>query len=132
MNLDRDRLRELSLRLLALHKLLLDRERGVYESRHGATATGSDLLRLLLQDEQFAWLRHLSMLVAQIDDLVDSDEPLSPDAAQQAYREAYRLLASGDRGAFQDKYRDALQESPDVVMAHANIRTLLPVGDRQL
>src|SRR5881409_1696609 len=36
-------------------------------------------------------------------------------------REAYRLLSSGDRGAFQDKYRAALQDSPDVVMTHAGI-----------
>ena len=130
VDLDRDRLREISLRLLALHKLLLDRERRVYESRHGAAAA-ADLLRLLLQDEQFAWLRPLSRLAAEMDGLVDSDDPLSEEVAQQAYRDVYRLLASGERGVFQDKYRDALQESPDVVMAHANIRSVLPVGDRE-
>jgi hypothetical protein len=130
VDLDRDRLREISLRLLALHKLLLDRERRVYESRHGAAAA-ADLLRLLLQDEQFAWLRPLSRLAAKMDGLVDSDDPLSEEVAQQAYRDVYRLLASGERGVFQDKYRDALQESPDVVMAHANIRSVLPVGDRE-
>jgi hypothetical protein len=126
---DRDLLRELSARLLALHKLLLDRERQAYEERHGP-APAHELLRLLLQDEQFAWLRPLSMLVARMDDLVDSDEPVSAEEAQRAYGEAYRLLGSGDRGAFQDKYRDALQASPDIVMTHASIRAVLRVGGR--
>jgi hypothetical protein len=127
MDPDRDRLRELSTRLLALHKLLLDRERQDYEGRHGAPAPG-ELLRLLLQDEQFAWLRPLSRLVAQLDDLVDSDGPVLPEHTRRVYGEVHRLLSSGDRGAFQDRYRDALQESADVVMAHAGIRPLLRVG----
>ena len=129
MEQDRDLLRELSARLLALHKLLLDRERSVYEERHGPTAA-RDLLRLLLQDEQFAWLRPLSRLVARMDDLVDSDEPLTSEEAQRVYGEAFQLLGSGDPGDFQDKYRDALQASPDVVMAHASIRAVLRVGGR--
>jgi hypothetical protein len=127
MNQDRDLLRELSARLLALHKLLLDREREAYEVRHGPAAA-RELLRLLLQDEQFAWLRPLSQLVARMDELVDSDEPVSKQAAERMYGEAFQLLGSGDRGAFQDKYRDALQASPDVVMAHASIRAVLRVG----
>ena len=49
-----------------------------------------------------------------MDALVDSDDPLSEEVAQQAYRDLWRLLASGERGVFQDKYRDALQESPDI------------------
>jgi hypothetical protein len=126
---DRERLRELSARLLRLHKLLLDRERRAYEDLHGAVAPG-DLLRLLLQDERFAWLRPLSAMIAQLDDLVDTDEPIAQADAQHAYGEAYRLLKSGDRGAFQDKYRDALQKSPDIVMAHAHVSAAFPVRHR--
>ena len=129
MNQDRDLLRELSARLLALHKLLLDRERQVYEEQHGP-ADPAQMLRLLLQSEQFAWLRPLSKLVAQMDDLVDSDEPVSKEDAERTYGEAFRLLGSGDSGIFQDKYRDALQASPEVVMAHASIRAVLRVGGR--
>lgn len=129
MNQDRDLLRELSARLLALHKLLLDRERQVYEEQHGPADPGQ-MLRLLLQSEQFAWLRPLSKLVAQMDDLVDSDEPVSKEDAERTYGEAFRLLGSGDPGIFQDKYRDALQASPEVVMAHASIRAVLRVGGR--
>jgi hypothetical protein len=121
---ERERMRELSAGLVRLHALLLDRERRAYEERHGPVGSW-ELLQLLLHDEQFAWLRSLSTLMAQIDALVDADEPVAADAAQALMRDAYRLLSSGDRGAFQDKYRAALQDSPDVVMAHAGVSGML-------
>ncbi len=121
---DRERLRDLSAGLLRLHALLLDRERRAYEDRHGPVGS-RELLELLLHDAHFAWLRSLSTLMAQIDAQVDADEPVAAGDAQGFFREAYRLLKSGDRGAFQDKYRDALQQSPDVVMTHAGISEVL-------
>jgi hypothetical protein len=124
MNDERERLRDLSRRLMHLHRLLIDREYRGYESRHGAVGT-QELLRLLLHDPAFAWLRSLSTLMAQIDAAVDADEPLTHDDAQRAFREAHRLLKSGDRGAFQDRYREALQDSPDVVIAHAAVSEVL-------
>ena len=93
MDQHRDLMRELSARLLALHKLLLDREREAYEQMHGPADAGQ-MLRLLLHEEQFAWLRPLSKLVAQMDDLVDSDEPISKEDAERTYGEAFRLLGS--------------------------------------
>jgi len=121
---ERARLRDLSRRLVRLHGLLLDRERQAYERRYGAILPGS-LFNLLLHDEQFAWLRALSGMVARIDEQVDADGPLVPEAVERLFREAYRLLKSDDRSAFHDKYRDALQDSPDVVMAHADVSKVL-------
>jgi hypothetical protein len=130
VELDRDRLREISRRLLLLHRILLDRERHAYEARHGAVSSG-DLLRLLLHDEHFAWLRPLSTLIAGMDERVDADEPMAPADAEAAFREVHRLLKSADSGAFQDKYRQALQDSPDVVMAHAGVSAVLPAPNEE-
>jgi hypothetical protein len=124
VNQDRDRLRDLSARLLRLHGILLDRERRSYEDRHGAVAS-RELLHLLLHDEHFSWLRSLSSMIAKIDEVVDADEPLPPQSLQSAFREAHRLLKSGTGGDFQDKYHLALQDSPDVIMAHAAVRRVL-------
>ena len=90
-----------------------------------ATEIG-ELLKLVINHEQFAWLRALSAMIARIDDKVDAQEPISKDDAEGIFREAYRLLKSGGSGEFQDKYRTALQESPDVVMAHADVSRVLP------
>ena len=125
----RDRLRDLSSRLLRLHRTLLDGERHEYESRHGFVAPG-DLFRLVLDDPQFAWLRSLSALIARIDEVVDGDDVLRSEDVEAAFREVYRLLKGGAGGEFQAKYRDALQRSPDVVMAHADVSKMFPPSPR--
>ena len=125
MDPDRDRLRDLSARLLKLHRALLDHERVAYETRHGSVAAG-DLFRLLLDDPQFVWLRALSALVARIDEVVDADEPLTQDDADAAFRAVYQLLKGDAAGEFREKYHDALQRSPDVVMAHAHVSKMFP------
>ena len=124
MDQDRDRMRVLSSRLLRLHGVLLDRERRAYEDRHGSIAS-RELLHLLLHDARFSWLRSLSSMIAKIDEVVDADEPLPPESLQSAFREAHRLLKSGAGGDFQDKYHLALQDSPDVIMAHAAVSRVL-------
>jgi len=120
---ERDRLRELSTRLLRLHRLLLDGERLAYETRHGAVAAG-DLFRLVLDDPQFAWLRFLSALIARIDAAIDAEDALGSHDVDAAFREVYRLLKGGEGGDFRVKYHEALQRSPDVVMAHAAVSKL--------
>lgn len=126
MNEERERLRQIGAGLVRLHALLLERERRAYEYRHGAVSAHA-LLHLVLHDAHFAWLRSLSMLMAEIDAVVDADEPFVAEDARRLLRAVHRLLKSGDAGAFQDKYRDALQESPDVVMAHAGISKVLQI-----
>ena len=58
---ERERLRDLSARLVRLHGLLLARERRAYEARHGAVASGT-LFNLVLRDEQGfqAWLAEVA------------------------------------------------------------------------
>jgi hypothetical protein len=120
----RERLREISRRLVPLHRLLLERARHAYEARHGAIPSGS-VLGLVLYDEHFAWLRTLSSTMAKIDEVVDADDPVTERDVQAVRRELYRLLKSDDTDTFQEEYRAALQESPDVVMAHAAVSALL-------
>jgi hypothetical protein len=126
---ERDRLRELSTRLLRLHRLLLDGERLAYETRHGAVAAG-DLFRLVLDDPQFAWLRSLSALIARIDAAIDAEDALGSHDVEAAFREVYRLLKGGEGGDFRVKYHEALQRSPDVVMAHAAVSKLFLPSSR--
>ena len=124
MDDSRGRLREISRRLVPLHRLLLERERHAYEAEHGAVPPGNALY-LVLHDERFAWLRTLSSVMAKIDEAVDADDPVTERDVQAVRDELYRLLKSGDANTFQEKYRTALQESPDVVMAHAAVSALL-------
>lgn len=62
-------LRELRNRLLHLHKMLLDMERQRFERKSGRVTPG-ELLQLVLNDPQFAWLRIISALVVEIDEVL--------------------------------------------------------------
>jgi hypothetical protein len=118
------RLHDLRSRLTRLHKILLEEERGAYEATHGPVASGPELLGLLLHHEHFAWLRALSAMISSIDATLDETEDADADA-ETFIRQARALLRSGDSSPFGTKYRDALQRSPDVVMAHAAVVKLL-------
>ena len=123
-------LKALSARLVALHAALVDYQRQDYEEAHGPTKP-AELLRLLIADAHFAWLRPLSRVIAEI------DEALDPRAAANAadgtpgvdvgrfFQATERLLRSGEIGAFEIKYREALQRSPELIMAHANVVKIL-------
>jgi hypothetical protein len=111
--------------LLKLHKILLDAERAAYERSHGAVSAG-ELLRLLLNDPQFAWLRVLSDQVVLIDELLDADEPVPGEDARKLVAEARKLLKPSELGdEFAQKYQAALQQEPDVVLAHQKLRDVL-------
>jgi len=111
--------------LLKLHKILLDAERAAYERSHGAVSAG-DLLRLLLNDPRFAWLRILSDQVVLIDELLDAAEPVPTEDARKLVAEARKLLKPSELGEeFAQKYQAALQQEPDVVLAHQKLREVL-------
>jgi hypothetical protein len=129
MDDEHQRLRDLSARLLRLHALLLEHERRAYEDVHG-TITPRDLLQLLLGDERFAWLRSLSQMIARIDEALDTEKTGTPLDAKTFFRDAQRLLRSGGTDAFATRYAQALQDSPDVVMAHADVVKTLPRPQR--
>ncbi len=118
-------LRELRNKLLRLHKMLLDTERITYEQVRGRVSSG-ELLQLVIEHEQFAWLHRISELVVQIDEMLQADEPVSLDDVQNLIANARTLLTPSETGnGFARKYYNALQREPNVVLAHAEVSELL-------
>ena len=119
-------LAEMSRLLLRLHKALLDDERLAYERVHGRIASNGAFLQLVLGDPWFAWLRPLSQLMVRVDELDESREPAAPDDIATLVASARTLLTPSEEGeGFGRHYYDALQRSPDVGLAHAEVRALL-------
>ncbi|SRR6266404_4223885 len=116
-------LRELRTRMLHLHKILLEMERADFERVSGRLTSG-ELLQLVINHPQFAWLRQISALVVQIDETLDADEPVMPDV-QSLLGQTRSLFTSSADKTFREKYQAALQRSPEAVMAHSEISTLL-------
>ena len=118
-------LRNLRNKLLRLHQVLLDTERITYEQVRGRVSSG-ELLQLVIEHEQFAWLHRISELVVQIDEMLQADEPVSLDDIQNLITYARTLLTPSETGnAFARKYYNALQREPGVVLAHAEVSEVL-------
>ncbi|OKH35731.1 hypothetical protein NIES2119_19750 [[Phormidium ambiguum] IAM M-71] len=118
-------LSDLRIKLLRLHKSLLNSERISYEQVRGNVSAG-ELLQLAIHHEQFAWLHQLSQLIVQIDDLLHADEPVTPEDLATLTHEVRTLLTPDESGNdFAMKYDAALQRNPDVVLAHADAVMLL-------
>jgi hypothetical protein len=116
---------DLSRALVRLHKALLDDERVAYERVHGRIPSNGTFLQLVLGDAWFAWLRPLSHLMAQLDELSEADEP-SNEEKVAALASVGKLLTPTEAGeGFGRQYYDALQRGPEVILAHAAVRALL-------
>lgn len=112
--------------LLRLHKALLDDERVAYERVHGRIPSNGAFLQLVLNDAWFAWLRPLSQFIAKLDELSESDEASAHEGIPALLASVQALLTPMEEGeGFGRNYYDALQRSPDVVLAHAAVRALL-------
>jgi hypothetical protein len=116
----RQRLTALRNALFDLHKALLEAERVSYEASFGSISSPYQFLNLVTQDPWFAWLTPLTQLIAKLDEILDSKEPLVATFAESLIKQAGALLvATADGEGFSRHYDEALQRSPDVIMAHA-------------
>lgn len=124
------RLRGLRTALLRLHKVLLDGERAEYERARGRV-TGGELLQLVINHEQFAWLRAFSELIVRMDELLDLKEPAAAsDVSALFARARVLILPAGDGGEHARKFEAALGLDPAAVLARAEALKHLPEENR--
>ncbi len=119
------RLRAVRTALLVLHKALIDAERGRYARAHGPVDSPHQLLQLVLRDPWFAWLRPIAELIVQADERLDTDQAITTTEAD-AYATQVLGLLQRDLGGpdFRREYHRSLQETPEIVLAHAAVLRL--------
>jgi hypothetical protein len=122
------RLQDLRIRLLHLHKSLLEMERRDFEKVSGQVAAG-ELLQLVINHAQFAWLRMISALVVEIDEILNGGERAIMSDLKDLFGQARLLFTSSGNEEFRTKYRAALQREPSAVMAHSAVMQLLRQDD---
>jgi hypothetical protein len=122
----RARLAALRNGLLKLHTVLLHSERALYERDTERIRSSRHFLDLVLNDPAFSWLRVLSQLVVFIDETLEAEEEPRPAEVARLVARARALLSPArNGGAFEQRYLDALQRDPDVIVAHAAALELL-------
>ena len=120
----RERLHELGSGLLELHRALLDQQRLQHEQERGPIGGSGELLHLAANDPEFAWLRSLSLLIVDLDGLLDDDDAPSEDEMGSLRLELEELFSSSAPGRFWERCVPCLQ-TPVVAMAYAKVRTII-------
>lgn len=120
-------LKDVRLRLLRLHKALLDAEKETYEAEFGRVRTNVEYFHLVLEHEWFQWLRPMSGLIAEVDEAIGSKKsPITPELAI-VYLERTVVLVevdpNGDVGG--QRYYEAIERDPDVARLHVELTTVL-------
>jgi hypothetical protein len=116
----RERLNGVRDALLRLHKALLESERVGYERAKGRIGSSQEFLQLALQHEWFAWLRPVSELIVQIDELLDGEHPMTDELASAIVERTRTLLTDG-QAPFGRRYHELLQRDPGVLVAHGGV-----------
>lgn len=111
--------------LRTLHRSLVDASRAMYELDHGPVVGPNAMLQLLMVDPEFAWLRELSGVMAEVDELLDLSTVTREDAAAVRILVERLLGTPSDDASFGARYREALQANTDVVIAHGKVRSAL-------
>ena len=126
---ERAALRAVRQRLLTLHKALLDDERSRHERDHGPIETAQQHLQLLMEHPSFAWLRPLSGLIVRIDERLAAKDVVSSGEVRELAGDVRALTSfSDDRTEYHDRYHGALEGSPAILAAHADVaRALAPL-----
>lgn len=118
-------LKESRLQFLRLHKLLIDIERGKFENLNGQILSGQ-FLNLLLTDPNFEWLRQFSILIVEIDEMLDLDDGFAEDIVEKHFaqmRTLLRLEAADEE--FNKKYKNSLESNSEVLEKHDALKNLL-------
>ena len=111
--------------LLKLHKSMLDLEREMYEGIQGKVGP-ADFLNLLMEDEDFAWLRKFSMLIVEIDEMFDLKSDVTSEMVDANLTKVRELVEMKEPDEyFRAKYQFALQRSPNSAGLHSELKKVL-------
>jgi hypothetical protein len=122
------RLREVRLLLLNLHKALLDSERVSYEQIFGPIQSRGEFFQLVIGHDWFNWLRPISQFIVQIDEAIAGKEPLTLSKADELLEDARQLMQPSEVGSpLEQHYYQAIQRDPDIASMHGQLTQLLKV-----
>lgn len=120
-------LKESRLEFLKIHKLLVDFERNKYENLNGKISSGQ-FLNLLVNDSNFEWLRKFSILIVEIDEMLDLDDGYTEEMIEKNFTQMRKILElNSPDEEFNKKYRESLQSIQEVSDKNDNLKQLLQV-----
>ncbi len=111
--------------LLKLHKVMLDREREIYEGIHGPLKP-TQFLNVLLEDMDFDWLRKFSMLIVEIDEMFAAKDGIPVEMIEANLAKVEELIELREHDEFfKAKYQFSLQTVPEAAALHSEIKVII-------
>lgn len=111
--------------LLRLHKVMMDSERELHEGLHGPLSA-TQFLTVLLEDEDFAWLRKFSMLIVEIDEMFAQRDGYAAEMVAANFGKVRELVEMTDPDEyFRAKYQYSLKSSPKALAIQEQLKELL-------
>jgi len=117
-----ENLKEIRNELLRLHKTLMEIERENYEAQEGKVSN-MQLLNLLFEHENFIWLRDISMIVAEIDEMFAAKTGIDMEMAETLFFQAHSLFDESERHPdFKSRYQINLDLESKVEVHHHKLQ----------
>jgi len=119
-------LEELRNALLELHQAILQAQRIRYERDHGRVDSRGELLQLVVRHPEFAWIRALSALIAQLDEWSQSQAQGRDEEIAATVRALKTLIQpDGTNEEFTSRYWPMLEITPEALVAHVRLWRLI-------
>lgn len=123
------RLQQVRPKILKLHKALLESQRTLYERTNGPIKNSGEYFQLVVNHDDFNWLRPISQFIVQIDEFLNPKEPhRDPEDGAAILLEKARLMlkpAEVSVTPLGENYFQAIQRDPNIAMMHGDIMGLL-------
>jgi hypothetical protein len=104
----------------------MEAEKDHYEAIYAPIATKGEYLHLVLHHEQFSWLRPISQLIVQIDEVLMAKQPQAIERATELIGQTRYLLQATEIGeAFQSRSQRLAQSNPEMAMLIIKLTELL-------
>src|SRR4051812_5885433 len=119
----RSTLREVSKHLMPLHRALIDAAKDDYAFAYGPVDQPTRVLALLNEDPFFAWLKPITSLIVDIDEMSRRD--FETNEVKTVSERLEKLFGTSPDPEFAKQYVPILQKSVDVAVGHAALRNVI-------
>lgn len=104
--------------LLNFHKALLDAEKASYEEKNGPISDNGEYFQLVVNHDDFKWLRSLSEMIAQLDLITDkaNDEAVFLKEARACLNDCQALLSDETDSDFYRRQKYFCEQATDLQM----------------
>jgi hypothetical protein len=107
--------------LLDLHKALLGLQRKQYEKKNGQIQSNNDYFNIVVNHEDFKWLRSLSQVIALIDE-EGEQEIINEEKVSKFLVDLKKMISKKKSDDFSAHYQFAISEDKNIAKLNSELK----------